>query len=116
MNLISNTILGITILTLSTFPMAGQNQDFVKSNLESQTMHTKPYPGIHEKYFSKGDAYITGKITDYSRELNFYNITREYVNPLTGEKTVKEVPIDDDGSFSAVIGMEAPGFISGLEQ
>ncbi|MDE7421366.1 MAG: hypothetical protein K2N35_14300 [Muribaculaceae bacterium] len=79
-------------------------------------MHTKPYPGIHEKYFSKGDAYITGKITDYSRELNFYNITREYVNPLTGEKTVKEVPIDDDGSFSAVIGMEAPGFISGLEQ
>lgn len=112
MNLISNTILCLTILTLSTIPMAGQNQDYVKSNLESQTVQTKPYPDIPEKYFSKGDAYISGKITDYSRELNFYNITMEYVNPLTGEKTVKEVPIDDDGSFSAIIGMETPGFIS----
>ncbi|MDE5585102.1 MAG: hypothetical protein K2I92_02035 [Muribaculaceae bacterium] len=94
------------------FPTFGQNRDFIKSNLEAQAVKSKPYPGIPEKFFSKGDAFISGKITDYSRDLDFYNITMEYINPLTGEKTVKEVPINDDGSFSAVIGMEAPGFIT----
>ncbi|MDE6696029.1 MAG: hypothetical protein K2K25_04040 [Muribaculaceae bacterium] len=112
MNLKFNVALCLTVMALTAFPMLGQNQDFVKSNLERDAVQIKSYPGIPDKFFSKGDAFISGKITDYSRDLDFYNITLEYTNPITGEKTVKEVPINDDGSFSAVIGMECPGFVS----
>ena len=112
MNFRSNAILSLTVMAMLAFTTYGQNRDFIKSNLEAQEVQSKPYPGIPEKFFSKGDTFISGKISDYSRDLDFYNITMEYINPMTGEKTVKEVPINDDGSFSAVIGMEAPGFIS----
>lgn len=99
-------------MALSAFQMSGQNRDFIATGLENHNVQTKPYPGIPDKFFSKGDSYISGRITDYSVDLDFCNLTLEYRSPLTGEKIVKEVPINEDGSFSAVIGMEAPGFVS----
>lgn len=83
-------IAALLICTLSALPMAGQESEW---------------------FFKKGDAVISGKITDYNRNLGFDNISLQYINPLTGVVSVKAVDIADDGTFSAVIGMEAPGFI-----
>ncbi len=77
----------------------------------STAVMSDSYPGIPEKFFSKGDAFISGKISDYTRDFGFDNLSLIYDNPLTGERTVKTASIADDGSFSAVIGMAAPGFI-----
>ncbi len=82
-----------------------------EKNEPSAVVMSDSYPGIPEKFFSKGDAFISGKISDYTRDFGFDNISLIYNNPLTGERTVKTASISDDGSFSAIIGMVAPGFI-----
>ena len=55
MNLKFNAFLYLTIMAITPFPLLGQNRDFVKANLERDAVQTKSYPGIPDKFFSKGD-------------------------------------------------------------
>ncbi len=108
MNSALNSILLLLVLSMSSITMSGQYKAQDKADSDNTS---RPYPGIPEKFFAKGDAYISGRIADYSRNLGFDNLTMMYTSPLTGVRTVRTVPIDEDGRFSAIIGMEAPGFI-----
>lgn len=121
MNILKIIVTGIVVFGVIPVIAASQAK-LIKANtseempqgqkVTSTDVMNQSYRGIPEKFFNKGDACIFGKITDYTRDFGFDNISLIYRNPLTGERTVKTASIADEGSFSAIIGMEAPGFIT----
>lgn len=103
-------IVGLLAAALFVMPVSVLARHLAKS--DDAFKPSCPYPGMPEDFFSKGDAFVRGRITDYDRNLGFDNLSLIYTNPLTGERMTRTVSIAEDGSFSATIGMETPGFIT----
>ncbi len=74
--------------------------------------HHKPYPGRLDKFFSPGEAIVSGVINGYDPRAGFDNISVYHTNCVTGKQRPYLAPVSPDGTFRVVIPMEGPGYVS----
>ncbi len=77
-----------------------------------QREHHKPYPGKMDKFFSPGEAIVSGVISGYDPRAGFDNISVYHTNCVTGEQRPYLAPVAPDGTFRVAIPMEGPGYVS----
>lgn len=74
--------------------------------------HHRPYPGQRDRFFTPGEALITGVISGYDPRAGFDNISVYHTNCVTGEQRPYAAPVAPDGTFRVAIHMEGPGYVS----
>lgn len=79
---------------------------------EWERAHHKPYPGKLDKFFSPGEAVVSGVIRGYDPRAGFDNISVYHTNCVTGEQRPYLAPVAPDGTFRVAIPMEGPGYVS----
>ncbi|MDE6269097.1 MAG: thioredoxin family protein [Muribaculaceae bacterium] len=79
---------------------------------EWEREHRKSYPGMPDKFFSPGEAVISGVIRGYDPRAGFDNISVYHSSCVTGEQRPYLAHVAPDGSFRVTIPMEGPGYVS----
>lgn len=71
--------------------------------------NAKPYPGVPDNFYTHGTTKLSGVINGYTPAMGVDNMIVYASDAVTGKNTPITVPINEDGSFVALIPVSRPG-------